>query len=182
MIHFINGSHYPFIGPSAEIRVRVVHRLEDGYILAKNGETIREDMSLKDLLVRIFRSRDELDRELYECSKALAVNHTSAVEHFATRYDQMYARLFKSGKAVLPEHTMSSSFESEFERQYRERQREIDRAAMMQRQAMLHPGQFGGSLASADRAIQELTESNRKEREAEEAKQREEEEIYYLLT
>ena len=175
MIHFINGSHYPFIGPSAEIRVRVVHRLEDGYILAKNGETIREDMSLKDLLVRIFRSRDELDRELYECSKALAVNHTSAVEHFATRYDQMYARLFKSGKAVLPEHTMSSN--------YRDPEQELHRHRMEYQRAMqqAHPGQFG-SLASVDRAIQELTESKRKEKQAEESKQREEEDIYYLLT
>jgi hypothetical protein len=173
MIHFLHGGHYPFIGPADEVRVRVIHRLEDGYILAKNGEVIREDMPLKELLSRIFRDdRRQFEEELYECTKALARGNTTVVQYFSTRYDQMYARLFKSGKAVLQEHTMSS-----FNDPADIRRREMERAIMMQNRYLTDPAVEQSKRLSQQREQEQKAEQIKKDKI-----EREEADIYYLLT
>lgn len=99
------------------VQVRIVHRLEDGYRLSYDGETIKEQLPLPDFIQRLAEIQykntamnrpisDYVDRSVREVLSALHQGG-SRLSAIAENLDKMYADYIKSGKAVLMEHTHS---------------------------------------------------------------------------
>lgn len=180
------------IGHYSDVRVRVYHRTEDGYKLAGNGEEIKEDLPIREFLERIFRvngqnSQHDVERALYEIHKTLSAVHMSAIEHIARTYDGVYSKLIRTGKLVLPEHTMAThdydkyrGFVDPFDNGQQRYQQEYQRAMMMQNIAA-RPGQFP-AVIQPDPAVEEAKRKEFLRANEEEKTRKESEDIYYLLT
>lgn len=193
MIHFYSQHGGTGVFPyHTEIRVRIRHRVEDGYKLASNGEEIKEDLSLGEFLDRVFWGMDyesrnkKVEEAAYELASKFSRLHMSAIESLADVYDRAYSKLFRLGKLVLPQHTTQMSFED----RYRgfgdpvDYQRRSDyQRAMMQTSAYFTPTSSKiGSVVQEDPAVKKIKEEGLKRASEEKRKKKEDEDVYYLLT
>lgn len=98
------------------IRVVIVHNPKDGYPLSYDGDTITEEMSLRDFLLRLLHkmaiSEHDLLRREDEILTAIRTNHNSRINHITTTLDNRYASLIRNGSLVLAahNHSMNTNF------------------------------------------------------------------------
>lgn len=189
---YTNHGHQHMIGRT-EVRVRIHHRPEEGYPLAGNGEEIKEDLPLRELLERMYRAYQEdshkkVEEVMYEVAKVLNAVDTNAIKHIERTYDVAYAKLFRTGKLVLPEHTMSNSNYNHqlrgFVDPYQDKsnyQKDFERQMLMQQTSARYPSQFA-AMVQSDPAVEKAKKEEFLRANEEEEKRKESEDIYYLLT
>jgi hypothetical protein len=96
------------------IRVTIIHNPSEGYILSHDGDTITEDMSLRDFLKRLLHNIDPTGREVVEredeIATALRTDNRTRIMHLVHTLDRRYATLIRNKTIVLAAHnyTMGS--------------------------------------------------------------------------
>jgi len=107
MLYFLDSGMY--MGHDS-IRVRIRHKMEEGYPLSADGHEINEELPLPEFLRRIFPDKKHFEIEMYRISKAMSYGRHSAkneeLDQCADVYNKMYIKLFRDRKTVLAQHTM----------------------------------------------------------------------------
>ena len=101
-------------------KVLIHHRIQDGYIPSKDGTEIKESLPLNEFVDRLVKHSDKfrgvsIDKGLEIVIEGISHENidnplftkNGTARAFITMLDHEYANIFKSGKCVLPEHSMS---------------------------------------------------------------------------
>lgn len=186
---------------SRDVQVHVHHERREGYPPSRDGQDIQERLSLREFITRIFKDDHSVERELYRTHKCLSGTihgHSKELEVLSDSYNTMYIELFRSGKTVLPQHTMSHQMVTGID-PYQNRKdmdaSDLYRRQMLQSQAYFTPtgtsfaGQFGGvaSGLANDNRLKDMAEEATKKEIFEAAvklteKEKRDADIYYLLS
>jgi len=90
------------------IRVRIIHRPEDGYLLSYDKEVIKEELSLTDFIERLRNiegaQKESFENEMKRIEHALIGRQEQQISEWL---DHRYARVIREKRAVLMEHTHS---------------------------------------------------------------------------
>ena len=114
MLRFIGGMGMSgrITSDTYDIRVQITHVLSEGYLPSADGQTIKEEMPLREFLERIFETGRDLENELYRVSKCLAGGHyynNDEISRISHKYDAMYSEKIRKGKLILAQHKMSQN-------------------------------------------------------------------------
>ncbi len=170
---------YPSAHGRDEIRVRIIHRQDEGYPLSANGQEIKEELPLVEFLMRIFKDERHVDHEIYRVRKTMSMHDNRESSHLAEKYNQMYVRLFTSQQAVLAQHQMKSRHMSNFERD-RYQEQWYQRSAMQQTQSTPIYGGLAGLPSGA--VLQGPSQSEMLEREKNKAEKKRTDDLFFLTT
>jgi len=96
------------------VQVGILHRTEDGYKLSADGQTIKEQLPLRDFVMRTMGRQPYTDRDLdsrmYDIIRSTDLTSPEFSDSRATRlaemYDHRYSRMIRDGEIVLAEHKM----------------------------------------------------------------------------
>lgn len=138
MIRFIGGMRDGIMITSHDVRVRITHDIKEGYLPSADGGEIREELSLREFLERIFKEGHEVESELYRLSKCLSGGYqynNNEIERVTHKYNVMYAELFRRGKMVLAQHKMSHNMIGGID-PYQQQQQRQQMSNMAQRSAL----------------------------------------------
>jgi len=90
------------------IRVRIIHRPEDGYLLSYDKEVIKEELPLTDFIRRLRDAeggqKESFEDEMKRIDYALRERKERQICEWL---DHRYVRVIKEKRAVLAEHTHS---------------------------------------------------------------------------
>ena len=165
------------------VRIHINHDRREGYSPSIDGREIKEELSLREFLSRIFEDR-HVENEIYRVSRAVSSHDHRELEMICDKYNEMYIHVLRSGKVVLPQHKMSGigglagglgqlSGYDRMERQQAERQQ------LMRQQAMSQDMGFRAPAFGVDPIHDGKKAAERKKREE---KKKRDDDFYYLLT
>ena len=163
------------------IRVNILHRPEDGYLLSHDREVIKEQLPLTDFIQRLRHvegaQRESLEQEIKRIDDALRLRREREICDWL---DRRYSKIIREKQAVLMEHTHSVNMRhveltGQFHRETEtvsSSGRSITQSKWDADRVMRHMDEMGMYPQTTDEAYEKIPKTG-------EVKDKE---VYYLLT